>query len=67
LRRGRISWRLIISLRRRLDPQHLGGPFLHAVRRNERSLDELSLEGGGDLLERNPLRRHHELRNLERS
>ena len=52
---------------RRLDPQHLGRLPLHPAGGRERALDQLRLEGGDHVPEREPLGRHHELGHLERA
>src|SRR5262245_4751697 len=51
--------------RRRLDMQELGGALLDAAGGLERRFDELLLEIGDDVLERDALRRNDELRHLE--
>src|SRR5436190_9273056 len=51
--------------RRRLDMEELSGFLLHAAGRFERRFDQLLLEVGDDVLERDALRRHDELRHRE--
>src|SRR3954447_1279196 len=51
--------------RGRLDVQELGGALLDATGGFERRFDQPLLEVGDDLLERNALRRHDELRHLK--
>src|SRR5437762_10849772 len=48
--------------RRRLDEKKFGRALLHAAGDLERRLDQPFLDIGDDVLERDSLRRHHELR-----